>query len=65
VAVGIGLDLAAHPKEPRVVEIIASDQPSQQIESIIAGKKRLVSVMQALLLYLAIELAGLLMVVKR
>jgi hypothetical protein len=64
VAVGIGLDLAAPVKEPGMIEIIASEQPRQQIEAIIAGKKRLVIILQATLLYLAIELAGLRMVVS-
>src|SRR5262249_47472863 len=65
VAVGIGLDLAAPVKEPLVIEIIASERPRQQIESIIAGKQRLVIILQAPLLYLVIELAGRRMVIIR
>ena len=62
-AVGLGFDLAATVKEPRVVHIGAPEELRQQKESIVAGKQRLVVVLQVIRAhYLPVELTGLLVV---
>jgi hypothetical protein len=64
-AVRLGLDLAATVKEPRMVHIGAPEELDQQKETIVAGKQRLVVVLQVLPAHhLPVELAGLLVVEK-
>src|SRR5262249_16598859 len=64
-AVGLVLDFAATVKEPRVVHIGAPEELGQQKESIVAGKQRLVVVLQVTPAHhVPVELAGLLVVEK-
>ena len=62
-AVRLGLNLAANVKEPRVVHIGAAEELGQQKELIVAGKQRLVVILQVIPAHhVPVNSAGLLVV---